>query len=108
MLQLGLLRVVTSPGSQFLQKIFLGAKLFGAHPFSMMFFSPKFNYLDTSTHLSKSIIMVSWTRQSLTFLLFVFNHVTCSLHFLNFPDFCLTDLSISFDLAGFLSFFYSF
>src|ERR1044072_4888139 len=42
----------------FLEKKIFRLKIFGARPFSMMFFSPKFNYLDTNTHLSRGVMMV--------------------------------------------------
>ena len=58
MLQLGLLRVVTWSGSRFFRKRFFRLKIFGARPFSMMFFSPKFNYPDTSTHLLRGVMVV--------------------------------------------------
>src|ERR1051325_1697600 len=103
MLELGLLRVETWSGSQVFRKKIFRLKIFGARPFSMMFFSPKFNYPDTSTHLSRGVMSVEepirgFLDTTVTHILFLeSNHTTCSLlknlssfRDFYFPKFCLT------------------
>ena len=61
--QLGLLEVITWPGSRFFRKKFFKAQVIWCPPPFVIFSCPKFCWLITSIHLSKGFIMVEWSWQ---------------------------------------------